>query len=254
MIESTDVKERLMSPDSLGRMLEVLKSSSGSFSSCYSSSLNGAAVVHCPPPLDLPDAVQKAVQNSRAGHAVFAGSSGERVLVIPPFPVEKSLFADYLETAPLLEVFKRQYRIGIVLIRLGSFAFGISRGQILVASKVGKGLVHGRHRKGGSSSNRFARHREKQTETFFSRACNYLQQYFEPHLKEIDFCLYGGARTTVQEFKKQCRFTEMLVMPELPSLFDLPDPRQAVLYQAIERIWSSKVFTWNDEPHDLPDI
>ncbi len=59
--------------------------------------------------------------------------------------------------------------------------------------------------------------------------------------------LYGGAWTTIQEFKKQCPFTGLLKQPELPSLLNLPDPRQTVLLKALERTWSSRVFTWTGQ-------
>ncbi|MFA5450817.1 MAG: Vms1/Ankzf1 family peptidyl-tRNA hydrolase [Dehalococcoidales bacterium] len=247
MTNEESINEKHMHPEQIRRKLSLLASAEGDSNCWYSLPVNSEIGIQAPGGFYLPEAVQEQAQKSLTGFAVFCNKQNtqcEYTLVIPPFPLKETLIGSYIETAPLLEILEHPYVIGIVLIRLGSFAFGVSRGQNLVASKVGKGLVHGRHRQGGSSANRFARHREKQMEIFFTRACSYLREKLEPYLKEIDYILYGGARTTIMEFKKQCPFTGVLGYPELPSQLDLPDPNQAVLNNALERAWSSRVFTW----------
>src|SRR5215472_10270806 len=54
--------------------------------------------------------------------------------------------------------------VGVLLVRLGGYAAGVFQGTepILVASKVGSRLVHGRSAAGGQSQQRFARRRENQ--------------------------------------------------------------------------------------------
>lgn len=245
--------EKRLKPETVRRLLGALNTTEGFGSFICSLPAENQCCAELPGGFNPPAQVLVQAQRSSTGFMVFGSRQNKEfayTLVIPPFPVQKTLAASYIETAPLLEMLDRPYMIGIVLIRLGSFAFGVSRGQNLIASKVGTGLVHGRHRQGGSSANRFARHREKQMEAFFTRACNYLREYFEPHEKQIDYMLYGGARTTIQEFKKQCSFTAVLNQPELPLLLDIPDPRQAVLQQAVERAWSSRVFTWTVQKED----
>jgi len=242
-----NISEKRANPEALRKMLASFDSSSTTGSTFYFLPSDNQTDADLPGSLWLTEAARAKMQKSSTGSVIFCAkqkTGSEYTLVIPPFPVQKRLVAGYLETAPLLEMLEKEYIIGIVLIRLGSFAFGVSRGQQLIASKVGTGLVHGRHRQGGSSANRFARHREKQMETFFTRACGYLRQYFEPFIKDMDYVLYGGARTTILDFKKQCTFTELLKQPELPSHLDISDPRQAVLLQVLEKAWLSIVFTW----------
>ena len=64
------------------------------------------------------------------------------------------------EPGPLLDHVRRERTVGVLLVRLGGHAAGVFTGETLSDSKVGSRLVHGRHRKGGSSSGRFARRRE----------------------------------------------------------------------------------------------
>jgi hypothetical protein len=250
MTGSESITEKRMSPEAVLKTSSIFTSDKGDCISYYCQPIIGDRVCQLPEELDLPASVEIQAESSQAGFVIFCSKKQKQcdyMLIIPPFPITKTLEASYIETSPLLETLESQFIVGIVLVRMGSFAFGVSKGHNLVTSKVGKGLVHSRHRKGGSSANRFARHREKQIEMFFTRACGYLRQYFEPHVKDIDYMVYGGARTTILQFKKQCAFTAILDQPELPYLLDINEPRQAVLEQAIDRIWTSRVFTWSNE-------
>ena len=95
-----------------------------------------------------------------------------------------------------------------MLVRLGSYAIGVCRGDKLVSSKVGTGLVHGRHRQGGSSAHRFERHRDKQIESFLIRVCGHVREQLEPYVKSMDYIVYGGARTTILMAQKYCPWLE----------------------------------------------
>lgn len=250
MIASEHITEKRMSPEVVLKMSGIFASDKGDCTSRYFKPIIKDKSCQLSEELDLPASVEIQAESSQTGFVIFCSKKQNQcdyMLIIPPFPVTKTLEASYIETTPLVEILESQFVIGIALVRLGSFAFGVSKERNLVTSKVGKGLIHSRHRKGGSSANRFARHREKQIETFFTRACGYLRQYIEPHVKDIDYMVYGGARTTILQFKKQCAFTEMLDQPELPYLLDINEPKQAVLEEAIARIWSSRVFTWSNE-------
>jgi hypothetical protein len=139
---------------------------------------------------------------------------------------------------------KRDYVIGVVLVRLGSYAVGLCQGEKLVDKKIGTGLIHGRHRQGGSSSHRFERHRDKQIEQFLIRVCSHVREHLEPHEKSLDFMVYGGARTTILMAQKYCPWLEKLKTPALPPLLDIPEPRLPILQSAVTRIWSSTVYEW----------
>ena len=193
----------------------------------------------------FPEIVELA-RNSKTG-AVLFWSSEHKYLVLPPFPVTARTTTQGILIEPLHSMLKHNYRIALVLVRLGAYAIGIGDSENLANSKVGTGLVHGRHKKGGSSQARFRRHREKQIESFLIRVCRHAREQLEPQATTLDYIVYGGARTTIQLLQKQCPFLEKLNIPALPPLLEIPEPRQAVLSTAISRVWSSTVVEWQED-------
>jgi len=179
--------------------------------------------------------------------AVGFWSAQQKNLVVPPFPIRDSVFMSGFETAHLKAMLNQDYTIGVVLIRLGSYGIGVCRGEKLITSKAGTGLVHARHRQGGSSSHRFERHRDKQMETFFIRVCGHTREQLEPYVKSMDYIVYGGAWETIQLFVKYCPFLGKLNKPVLPTLHDTPEPKQAVLEKAAGRIYASAVYEWMED-------
>jgi peptide subunit release factor 1 (eRF1) len=111
-------------------------------------------------------------------------------------------------------------------------------------SKTGTGNIHSRHRQGGSSQARFARHREKQIETFFTRVCEHCRQTFEPYQCGIDYLALGGARNTLNDFFKQCGYLNTIKAPQFKPAYDIPSPNRRVLQEFIHHIWSSKIYQW----------
>lgn len=186
------------------------------------------------------------IDKSHAGGVVFWGDEN-KYLIIPPFPITEKLLDKGFSKNTLQSLLTKDYLIGIVLVRLGAYAVSVCRGEKFISSKVGTGNIHGRHKKGGSSAHRFERHRDKQIEYFFTRACQRAREHLEPYEKSLDYLVYGGARTTIRELCKQCSFLERLVTQTLPPLLDIPEPRQVVLKTAVSRIWSSTVFEWREE-------
>ncbi len=189
--------------------------------------------------------VIKIINKSHTGTCIFAGE--KTVLVIPPFPIRESVVFQGYEPSELIEILTSKLMIGVILIRLGSFALGVCKGQELLDSKVGTGLIHSRHRQGGSSARRFQRHREKQIEAFLTRVCEHFNVHISPYTDMLDYAVYGGAWTTIDLFKKHCRMTDRLENRLLTSLLDIPEPRLHVLEAAIKRIWSCRVVEWQNE-------
>ncbi|MFH1646900.1 MAG: Vms1/Ankzf1 family peptidyl-tRNA hydrolase [Chloroflexota bacterium] len=198
-----------------------------------------------PAPPDILARLLELAGASRTG-AVILWSPDLRYLILPPFPISEKLLAEILTTEPLVAVLRRDYLFALVLVRLGAFAVGVCKGEKLLNSKVGTGLVHGRHRQGGSSAQRFARHRDKQIEVFLTRVCQHTRQQLEPHVKELDYIVFGGARNTLALLHKRCPFLSKLYKPALPHLLDIPAPRQAVLEASINRVWASTVIDWRE--------
>ncbi len=195
---------------------------------------------------DILNELTRIAGRSETGAAVFWGPE-VKYAVLPSFPISEQISLDSLDTERLRAMVERDRLIALVLVRLGSYAIGVFKGEERMSSKVGTGLVHGRHRQGGSSAHRFERHRDKQIEYFLTRVCRHSREQIEPYVKSLDYVVYGGARTTIQLLRKQCSFIGRLEAPALPSLLDIPEPRQAVLEDAITRVWSSTIYEWRED-------
>jgi len=182
---------------------------------------------------------------SRTGGVVFWGGA-QKCLVSPPFPLREQAVFTGLVTEPLCNLLTVDYKIGLVLVHLGAYAVGLCQGEQLITSKVGTGLVHGRHKKGGSSQPRFQRRREKQAVEFLDRVCQHVREHFESQAKAIDYLVYGGPRQTLLQLQKRCPFLESFRDRVLPIL-EVPDPRREVLEKAVIRLWSSRITEWWEE-------
>ena len=150
------------------------------------------------------------------------------------------------DTATLQSLLSKNYKIGIVFVRLGSFSIGICEGENLISHKTGTGLIHSRHRQGGSSAARFQRRRQDQTYHFLERVGNHAREVLEPYARMLDYFIFGGARTTIQELQKQCEYFKQFDDRLLPPLLEIPDPRFNVLQKSITQIWSSRVIEWSE--------
>lgn len=200
-------------------------------------------------PGERPPGLAETAATSPTGAAIFWGQT-RRLMVRPPFPLAENLVLTGMKTAPLEALLERDHTIGLVLVRLGRFAVGVCRGEHLIASKTGSGLVHGRHRKGGSSQRRFERRREKQVEVFLERVCGHAEQQLAPHVSDIEHLVYGGAWTTIMALQKTCPFLARFRDRTLPSLLDIAQPRQATLQHAVSAVWCSRVTEWSREETD----
>ena len=190
----------------------------------------------------IPDIVGLA-EGSATGAVLYWGSS-RRCLIQPPFPITEKFIATGYDVEPLRSLLERDFNIALVLVRIGAYAIGICQGENLVASKTGTGLVHARHKKGGSSQGRFARHREMQMDHFLKRVCGHIQQQLEQRASSIDYLVYGGARTTILSLRKHCPFMRQFDHHTLPPLLSIPEPRRKVLEAAIADVWSSNITEW----------
>jgi hypothetical protein len=192
-----------------------------------------------------PDEIFQMASNSKSGAVLFWGDM-RKCLVLPPFPLgERAIFDGYV-TEPLCRLLASDFTVGLALLHLGSYAVGICRGERIISSKVGTGLIHRRHKKGGSSQQRFQRRRKNQIQAFLDRVCFHIQEHFGPHALVIDYVVYGGPRQTALLLQKRCPFLQslesrVLFLPDVPSL------RQRVLETAVGRIWSTCVIVWQKE-------
>jgi len=189
--------------------------------------------------------IDDAVARSKTGAVIFWGDMA-KYLVLPPFPLKDKLFASGYDVEPLRVLLQQELMVALILLRLGAYAIGMFQGEQLVSSKVGTGLVHSRHRKGGSSAHRFERHREKQMESFFTRVCSHVREHLEPYIQQLDYVIYGGERHTLLSFRKQCDFLQQLDDRTLETLLNVREPKQATLETAISQACSSEVVVWEE--------
>jgi hypothetical protein len=197
-------------------------------------------------PVDIPPAIAEIMAGSGMG-AAFFWSPSQMYLVLPPFAIAEEYITDGYDVGPLRSLLSQDFLIALVLVRLGAYSLGICRGTKIIDSKTGTGLVHARHKKGGSSQARFARHREKQIEEFLARVCGHVRENIESHARSLDYLVYGGARTTILSLRKRCPFLHQFDDRIMRMLVDIPEPRKAVLEKAIATVWSTDVIEWCED-------
>lgn len=118
--------------------------------------------------------------------------------------------------------------VGVFLVRLGGYAAGVFTGTepVLVASKVGSRLVHGRSAAGGQSQRRFARRRENQAHQALGAAADTAAAVFGPY--RLDALVLGGDRRAVAGIRKDARLAPYFAVA-VDDFLTVPDPRLTVL-------------------------
>ena len=164
-----------------------------------------------------------------AGGAAELEQPGERLVVHPPFGLVHEGEYDFVHVAPLLRALGQDRLVGVLLVRLGGYAVGVFEGDRLIASKIGQRNVHGRHRAGGSSANRFRRRREEQARELVEAAADTALRVLGPYVDRLEAVAFGGDRFAVRDTVAASRELAVLEAKALPRFFDVPDPRRAVL-------------------------
>ncbi|MCX6005466.1 MAG: Vms1/Ankzf1 family peptidyl-tRNA hydrolase, partial [Chloroflexi bacterium] len=184
-------------------------------------------------------------EKSPTGSVIFY-SMDRAYMIRPPFPVKEDGLMRGYHPSQLKLLIEHDWKLALILIRLGLYAIGSFKGEELVEYKAGTGLVHARHHKGGSSAQRFARHRAKQMEYFFTRIEGHAREIIEPGIKGIDYVLYGGTRATLLTMWKQCDFFNKLEPKVVHRLLTVREPKYSSLKEAIEQAYTSTVFEFEE--------
>jgi hypothetical protein len=161
--------------------------------------------------------------------------------VTPPFGLAHEAEYDRLVVGPLLDALAEDHTVAALLVRLGGFAVGIFEGENLVASKVGSRFVKGRHKKGGSSANRFRRRREGQERELIDEAAAEAARVLGPWQGKVERVALGGdhaASRRVLAARADLAWLEPLA---LPRFFDVPEPRRRVLDELPYQLYAAKV-------------
>ena len=191
-------------------------------------------------------------EKSETGAVVFwsdgfalEGSSpkGSRLIILPPFPVERDELLEGWDVSQLRTLLAREYVLGVVLLRLGRFAVGVFRGEALVSSKTDTRYVKGKHSAGGRSQKRFQRIREKQVQEIFDKTCSVVREHFTPFEDQLDYIFLGGERFTLQGFLKRCDYLQRLTPKILSRVLNVREPKHQALQGVIETIWESRMLS-----------
>jgi peptide subunit release factor 1 (eRF1) len=162
----------------------------------------------------------------------------ETVTVRPPFGLAHEGVYERVELGPLFEALARDHVVVALLVRLGGYAVGVFEGQRLVASKVGSRFVKGRHKKGGSSANRFRRRREEQERALIEEAAETAARVLEPYRERIEHVALGGDRASAKRVLERLPWLEEKT---LPRFFAVPDPRRRELERLPYELYSAEV-------------
>lgn len=187
-----------------------------------------------------------ALDGSR-GHVRYRGGSArieldEAVLTVtPPFGLGHEGEYDVLRVEPLLEALETEPTVGVLLVRMGGYAVGVFEGETLAASKVGTRFVKGRHKKGGSSANRFRRRREEQERELIEAAAGEAARVLGPWRDRVEHVALGGDRSAVSRVLEARGDLAWLRPLALERFFDVVDPRLRVLEALPYQLYAAKV-------------
>jgi hypothetical protein len=161
----------------------------------------------------------------RDGEVELVTDTG-RLWVRPAFGLAHEGEYDGLYLDPLLDEIARDHVVSVLLVRLGGYAVGVFDGERLVASKVGSRFVKGRHKKGGSSANRFRRRREEQARALHEEAARVAARVLA---QPTEFAALGGDRRAVEATLNECPQLAWLKERAIPHFLAVPEPRERTL-------------------------
>ena len=149
----------------------------------------------------------------------------------PPFsasydgPADVASFTDTCVPPP---------RWGVLLVRKGGFAVARLERERTVESKVGQRHVQGRTKAGGQSQQRFARRRDNQARMAYEAAAEHAARI----LTGVRLVVTGGDHVAVEAVLTDRRLSALVVAP---PFLTVPDPRRAILEQAVADAGSVRV-------------
>ena len=168
---------------------------------------------------------------------------GETIVVRPPFGLSREQKYDTVRLAPLLEALAGDHVVAALLVRLGGYAVGVFDGERLVASKVGSRFVKNRHKKGGSSANRFRRRREEQARALIEEAAEVAVRVLQPWRDRVEFAALGGDRGAIREVLAASPELGWLAERAIPRFFTVSEPRRRELERLPYALYSAELTT-----------
>ena len=182
-----------------------------------------------------------------SGRTVYADGAvrielPEGVTVVrPPFGLAHEGEYDTVRLTPLFDALAMDHVVAVLLVRLGGYAVGVFDGERLAASKVGSRFVKNRHKKGGSSANRFRRRREEQARVLIDEAAGAAIDTLEPWRNRVEFVAFGGHRPAITQVLGTSQQLSWLNERAVSRFFPVSDPRQYVLERLPYDLYSAEV-------------
>jgi hypothetical protein len=167
----------------------------------------------------------------------------EMLVVRPPFGLDHEAEYQSVYLEPLFDALARDHVVAALLVRLGGYAVGVFEGERLVASKVGSRFVKGRHRKGGSSANRFRRRREEQARALTDTAAAVAVRVLEPWRDRVEFVALGGDRRAIEDVFGARSTLDWVRAHAMERFFTVPEPRQRVLERLPYDLYAAELKT-----------
>ncbi len=128
--------------------------------------------------------------------------------------------------------------LALLLVRRGGYAVGVAVGGRLTEHKVGTRYVQSRTAAGGWSQQRFARRRSNQADELVGAVTEHAVRLLRG--SGAHGLVLGGDHTLAEAVLEDDRLARLRDLPRL-ELYDLPDPRFAVLERALERARAVRV-------------
>ena len=122
--------------------------------------------------------------------------------------------------------------LAVVLVRRGGYAVGLARAGAFTESKVGTRHVQSRTAAGGWSQQRFARRRGNQADELVRAVAEHASRILPRGIPAG--VVVGGDKAMVRAVLDDLRLAHLGDLPRR-ELYDLPDPRRAVLEDALRR-------------------
>ncbi len=122
--------------------------------------------------------------------------------------------------------------LALLLVRRGGYAVGLAERGRLVSHKVGTRRVQGRSAAGGWSQQRFARRRSHQADALVEALAGHAQRVLDG--VQPAGLVVGGDRLLLAQLGQLAPLARWGEVPRR-TLLDLPDPRRAVLDEALRR-------------------
>jgi hypothetical protein len=166
---------------------------------------------------------------------------GSALEVTPPFGLEHEGEYERIEVEPLRDALAADHLVAALLVRLGGYSVGVLEGERVVASKTGARFVKGRHKKGGSSANRFRRRREGQERELVEEAAAEAARVLGPWQGRVERVALGGDGAAVRRVLAARADLAWLEPLALDRFFTVPEPRRRVLDELPYQLYAARV-------------